>query len=524
MKDDSLKSPNTGNTGHKNLAEEILDTLWEPLLVLKEDLRVKSANDAFYHHFKVEPAETVGQLVYDLGNGQWDIPLLRELLEEVLPKETFLRDFEIQHTFEQIGRRTLLLNARRIDHLQLILLAIEDITVRKENEALRAAKAVAEEANQAKSEFMANMNHEFRTPMTVFLAALELLLQLDQDPERRQILEMADRSAQHLRNLLDTILDFSGIEARGIKTKEETFILQDCVQNALQMMSAKAQGKNLQLIMNISSTPLPSFVGDPDRLEQVLVHLIDNAITCTDEGEVRVSVRPCSDYVEFSVSDTGIGVPEEKRDAIFQRFSQADGSFTRRHGGIGLGLTVSQGLVELMGGGGIGLRARPGGGSVFFFTLPLKAAISDMTSLAVHHVETTAAPLSNPFILLAEDEPMIRDMIQAILTHCGWRSETAGTGREAVKKWKEGNFDLILMDLQMPEMNGREATRQIRETEKGKNICILGLTGHTRRETMEECRAAGMDKVLTKPVHIKELSSAIDSCLAATKTSFSTSG
>ncbi len=515
MKDDSIKSPNTGNTGRKNLSEEILDTLWEPLLVLEDDLRVQSANDAFYNHFKVEPAETVGRKVYDLGNGQWDIPLLRELLEEVLPKETFLRDFEIQHTFEQIGRRTLLLKARRVDHLQLILLAMEDITVRKENEALRAAKEVAEEANRAKSEFMANMNHEFRTPMTVFLAAIELLLQLERDPERRQILEMADQSAQRLRTLLDNILDFSSIEAHGVKIEMVPFNLRDCVQNAVQMMSAKAQVKNLQLIMEISSTIPASFIGDPGRLGQILVNLIDNAITCTDEGKVRVSVRPCSDYVEFSVSDTGIGVPEEKREAIFQRFSQADGSFKRRHGGVGLGLAISQGLVDLMGGGPIGLRERPGGGSVFFFPLPLKAAKSDRTSLAADHAEATAAPLSSPFILLAEDEPMIRKVIQTILTHCGWRSETAGTGREAVRRWKEGNFDLILMDLQMPEMDGLEATRQIRETEEGKKICILGLTGHTRRELMEECLDAGMDKVLTKPVKIKELCSVIDSCLAA---------
>jgi PAS domain S-box-containing protein len=322
-----------GNSGTRSLAEEILDTLWEPLLVLEDDLRVRSANDAFYNHFQVEPAETVGRLVYNLGNGQWDIPLLRKLLEEVLPKEIFFRNFEIQHTFDRIGRRTLLLNARRIDHLQLILLAMEDITERKEKEALRQseevyrtlaylspdallvkadgiiryanqralrllrakeadllvghsiydfihrdchqvlrdqvadlpqngksalvdqlwrrvdgselaveaaaaeiiwngepgiqillrditkrksaeaelreAKAAAEEANRAKSEFLANMSHEIRTPMTVFMAATELLIQLDNDPARRELLQMADHSAQSLSTLLGDILDFS---------------------------------------------------------------------------------------------------------------------------------------------------------------------------------------------------------------------------------------------------------------------------------------------------------------------------
>ncbi len=310
---------------------------------------------------------------------------------------------------------------------------------------------------------------------------------------------------------------FAHPETQGIKIEGEPFDLQGCVQNALQRISAEAQEKNLQLIMEICSTPPASFVGDPDRLEKVLVNLIDNAIKFTAEGDVRVSVRSCSDFVEFSVSDTGIGVPEEKRETIFHHFSQADGSFTRRHGGLGLGLTMSQRLIDLMGGSRIGLRARPGGGSVFFFTLPLKTATTDRSSLPVDHGEKKAAPLSSPCILLAEDEPIIRNMIKTILTHYGWRSETAGTGSETVQKWKEGNFDLILMDLQMPEMNGLEATRQIREAEESKKICILGLTGHTRSEIIEECLTAGMDKVLTKPVQLKELCSAIDSCLAASK-------
>jgi CheY-like chemotaxis protein/nitrogen-specific signal transduction histidine kinase len=406
----------------------------------------------------------------------------------------------------------------------LRLLAMEDITVRKENEALQTAKAVAEESSRAKSQFMANMNHEIRTPMMVFLAGIELLLQLDKDPERRKILEMTDQSAQRLRTLLDNILDFSSIEAQGVQIEEKPFDLQACVQNIVQKMGDKARKKNLQLETEISPTIPVRVVGDQGRLGQVLRSLIDNAIKFTEKGEVRVAVRPCGDHVEFSVSDTGEGVQEEKRETIFHRFSQADESFARRHDGAGMGLAISRGLVELMGGGRIGLRGRPGGGSVFCFTLPLKSAVSDRTSLTVDHAETTAVPLSRPFILLAEDEPMIQDMIQTVLTHSGWRSEIAETGREAVQKWKEGDFDLILMDLQMPEMDGLEATRQIRETEEGKKICILGLTGHTRREIMEECLASGMDKVLTKPVQIKELCAAIDNCLAASKASFSPAG
>jgi signal transduction histidine kinase/ActR/RegA family two-component response regulator len=514
MNDDGkIKSPPAAISGHKNLAEEILDTLWEPLLVLENDLCVQSANDAFYRHFQVEPAETVGRPVYHLGNGQWDIPLLRKLLEEILPREAHLSDFEIQHTFEQIGRRTLLLKARRIDHLELILLAMEDITKRQEIEACNKAVAVAEEASRAKSEFMANMGHEFRTPMTAFLVAMELLLQKDKDPERLEILTMADQSAQRLQTLLEGILDLSCIEAQGIKIEKEPFNLLSLVENTVQKVMGKVREKNLQLEIDISPEVPVSLIGDPDRLGQILFLLVDNAIKFSHQGEVRLSVRLCTDILEFSVSDTGIGIPEEQRGLIFQRFTQGDGSFTRKYGGTGLGLAIAKGLVELME-GRIGVRERQGGGSDFYFTLPLIAAVSPEVPSAGKWVEVTAAPLSTPRILVVEDEAVLRGLIQTIMKQQGWGSETAENGMEAVQKWKEGHFDLILMDLQMPKMNGLEATREIRKAEEGKPICILGLTAHTRREVETECLAAGMDQVLAKPMKMKELCSVIGSSLA----------
>jgi signal transduction histidine kinase/ActR/RegA family two-component response regulator len=515
MNDDgNMKSLPAAISGHKNLAEEILDTLWEPLLVLEDDLCVRSANDAFYQHFQVEPAETVGRPVYKLGNGQWDIPLLRKLLEEILPKEAHLSGFEIQHTFEQIGWRTLLLKARRIDHLELILLAMEDITERQEIEACNKAVAVAEDASRAKSEFMANMGHEIRTPMTAFLVAMELLLQNDKDPERLEILTMADQSAQRLHTLLEDILDLSHIEAQGIKIEKKPFNLLALVENTVQRVMGKVREKNLHLEIDISPEVPVTLIGDPGRLGQILFLLVDNAIKFTHQGEVRLSVRLCTDILEFSVSDTGIGIPEEQRGLIFQRFTQGDGSFTRKYGGTGLGLAIAKGLVELME-GRIGVRERQGGGSDFYFTLPLIAAVSSEASSAGKGVEVTAAPLSTPRILVVEDEAILRDLIQTIMKQQGWGSETAENGMEAFQKWKEGHFDLILMDLQMPKMNGLEATREIRKAEEGKPICILGLTAHTRREVETKCLEVGMDQVLAKPIKMKELCSVIGSCLAA---------
>ncbi len=518
-----MNSEKTGacavSPGPRNLADEILDTLWEPLLVLESNLRVRSANDAFYRHFQVEPAETVGRLIYELGNGQWDIPLLRKLLEEILPKEAHFLDFEIRHSFEQIGRRTLLLNARRIDHLELILLAMEDITERKEIEACNKAVAVAEEGSRAKSEFLANMSHEIRTPMTVFLGALEMLLQLEGNPAHRELLEMADQSAQRLRALLDDILDLSRIEAKGVNLEEAPFNLQTLVQSSMQRMDGKARKKNLRLEVDIPPEIPATLVGDPGRLGQILLHLIDNAVKFTHQGEVRLSVRIYDGNLEFSVSDTGVGVPEEKKEIVFQQFSQADGSFTRQYDGAGLGLAIAKGLLQLME-GEIGLRDRPQGGSIFFFTLPLKVAAGDATAPAEERTGAPAPFFSPARILLVEDEPAIRQMVRMILAQRGWQSEVAENGREAVKKWSEGDFDLILMDLQMPEMNGLEATRQIRAAEEGRRIHILGLTAHTRHEVKLECLAAGMDMVLLKPIKIRELCAAIDRCLASSGSSF----
>ncbi len=390
-----------------------------------------------------------------------------------------------------------------------------DITCRKQAEAaLRQAKAAAEEANCAKSEFLANMSHEIRTPMSVFMVAVEYLLESAQDPDHRTLLKLADQSAQSLRALIDDILDFSRIEARKVEIEEVVFDLRNCVHEAVDMFTLFAREKDLQLEMEIEAEVPRMVVGDPDRLRQILINLIGNALKFTEEGEVRVSVLSRHGNLEFAVTDTGIGIPEAKQRQLFQSFSQGDASFTRQYGGTGLGLAISKGLVELMG-GEIAVHSREGGGSVFIFTLPLKS--SSGSTDAVPSDTAPVKPTQNPTarILLAEDDPMILELVKMILPRDGWQMETAKTGREAVEKWETGDFDLILMDLQMPEMSGIEATQTIREREarKEKRTCIIGLTAHARCETRDECLQAGMDHVLTKPVQRKDLFSAIDACL-----------
>ncbi len=250
--------------------------------------------------------------------------------------------------------------------------AASDTTDRKQvEESLKETKAVAEKASQAKSEFLANISHEIRTPMTVFMAAIEHLLQTDRNPDRRHLLGMADQSAKRLHFLIDDILDFSRIEARKVEIEEAQFDLRDCMREVVEMFVLSAREKGLQLEMEIESEVPRMVVGDPDRLGQVLINLIGNAVKFTHKGDVRVCVRTRGNVMEFSVADTGIGIPEDKFDILFQSFSQGDASFTRQYGGTGLGLAISKGLIELMD-GEISVQSRKGEGSVFSFSLPLK--------------------------------------------------------------------------------------------------------------------------------------------------------
>lgn len=380
-------------------------------------------------------------------------------------------------------------------------------------EQLGDAKLDAEQANQAKSEFLANMSHEIRTPMTVFMAAIEHLQQVDPDPERRKLLKMAEQSAERLRLLIDDILDFSRLEAKKLEIQEEVFNVRKCVQEATAMFTLPAHKMNLLLEIDVAPDVPENVRGDENRIGQVLINLISNAVKFTEKGKISISVKTHGPLLEFSVADTGIGIPEGKGHLLFRSFTQADGSFTRRFGGTGLGLAISKGLVEKMG-GEIAFSSQKDRGSVFTFLLPLKPVDRPSLPSSVAHGETPVIEPTAKRILLVEDEQMIRDMIVLSLGQKGYEIEVAETGQAALEKWKIDRYDMILMDLQMPEMSGLEATRRIRENEeKGKaRTCIVGLTAHARPEIKDACLAAGMNKVLHKPVRMQELFETIERC------------
>jgi signal transduction histidine kinase/CheY-like chemotaxis protein len=370
---------------------------------------------------------------------------------------------------------------------------------------LVAAKIEAEASNRAKSEFLANMSHELRTPMTVIMGTHDFLLERNPEGEQRQLLELASSSANRLLGIIDDLLDISRIEAGRIDIDERPFDLHQSVKEVIDMFAATAQKKRIELRWQAQAQLPETILGDPDRLCQILVNLVGNAVKFTEKGSVSLEVRAEDDHLIFMVSDTGIGIPAQKMDLLFQPFSQVDSSLTRRYGGTGLGLAISKELAGLMG-GTIGVRSVEGKGSTFTVKLPFRYAQESERPKAT--ADLPLRPYARTLrILVAEDDPQVREMVTKVLEGRGVDVQVARDGRDAVTISQHQSFDLILMDLQMPLMDGLEATRRIRhlEEEKGRRSRIFALTAHVREEDRVCCEEAGMDGFLTKPLRLEEL-------------------
>jgi PAS domain S-box-containing protein len=393
-----------------------------------------------------------------------------------------------------------------------------DITERKvAEEALRRARDEAEAGNRAKSEFLANMSHELRTPMAGVLGMIDLVLGTGITPQQQEYLETARSSADSLLVLLNEILDLSKIEAKRLELAPVAFSIRESVEGAVRLFAVRAQEKGLALTSTVAEDVPDMLVGDPLRIRQILLNLVGNAIKFTDAGSVTVGVMAQSRtgstiLLRAEVTDTGIGIPAGKHQLVFDRFRQADGSMSRRHMGSGLGLTISAHLVDLMG-GSIGLRSEEGQGSTFFFTVPLELANVNeggQTSATA----TAAAPavaVHGLRILLAEDNAVNQKLAALILRREGHDVTVVGDGNEAVRAAAQDSFDVVLMDLQMPVMDGFEATAAIRAAERatGRHLRIVALTAHAMKDDRDKCMKAGMDDYLTKPIDPSRLRSAL---------------
>jgi signal transduction histidine kinase/DNA-binding response OmpR family regulator len=437
-----------------------------------------------------------------------------------------------------------------------VVVAHEDISeARRAQESLRRQAAMlerarhdAEAASQAKSEFLAMMSHEIRTPLNGVIGMLDLLASEPSIEQQRQFVALAKSSAHSLTRVINDILDFSKIEAGKLDICRADFDLRTMIDEVIAMMAPRARQLGLALSCSVDADVPARVNGDADRVRQVLVNLLGNAKKFTRKGSIVLRVlmdAPSADgtLVRFTVSDTGIGIPADRLDRLFKAFSQADSSTTRFYGGTGLGLAISKKLCELMG-GTIGVVSEPGKGSTFWFTvrfqearplqtpsqssIPAPTCVSACEPLAARDDALVGAPgetvARRPKFLVAEDNHVNQIVIRELLSRMGFDCHIVENGRLAVDAVLAGAYDLVLMDCQMPELDGFSATREIRGLERdgrlawlgGRRLPIVALTVNAMKGDRERCLAAGMDAYASKPVNAAEIVSIVTQLLAAT--------
>ncbi len=453
---------------------------------------------------------------FSTGIGQVTGDLQEKLDERRLQLKTANANADLQRTVIESQRWIV-----GIATLFLVTAIAATIWLAHQARRLREASSRAETANRAKSEFLANMSHEIRTPLNGVVAMADALGREGLPPRQREMIDIIRTSGETLERLLSDILDSAKIEAGQLSLEAAPFPLVQMVQDIGALWRARAEDKGLILGVEIDPNTPSAVSGDVVRVRQVLGNLVSNAVKFTGQGEVRVTVRAEDDgQILFRVTDTGVGFDQTQMSRLFTRFQQADGSITRQYGGTGLGLAISRDLVQRMG-GDMGCASTPGEGAAFWFRLPLPAVettLSTVDEMPAAPVESRDGPLR---ILLADDHPANRKVVEVLLSVADVEIVSVEDGRQAVEAFRKDRFDLILMDMQMPVMDGLTATRDIRRLEKASGTPrtpVLMLTANAMAEHVEAGVEAGADGHLAKPITSQRLFDAIEAALTPTST------
>jgi two-component system, sensor histidine kinase and response regulator len=384
-----------------------------------------------------------------------------------------------------------LANQRLSQHLEMQDRMIEE---------LAAARVAADFANQAKSEFLANMSHEIRTPMNAVLGLSHLMQKTELTPRQRDYIDKLQSSGQHLLGIINDILDFSKVDAGKLDLERTDFELKSLLDNASAVLNEKCRAKNLDWVLEVAPDVPPHLTGDPLRLGQILINYANNAVKFTERGRIAVTIsvdeRTDDDVLlHLRVADTGVGITPEEKGRLFQRFSQADASSTRKFGGTGLGLAICKKLADLMG-GEVGVDSVPGQGSTFWFRARLGIGKASLPALPGKGL----AALVGARILLVEDNDINQLVARETLEDAGLKVDVAADGQIAVAMVTQARYDLVFMDMQMPVMDGVTATRAIRKMEGLDKLPIVAMTANAMEKDRQACIDAGMDDVLTKPI------------------------
>lgn len=475
------------------------------------DMQFVEVNDSFKKMFGIEQYNVDGKLFSEVfPNNKNMFTKNVELYGSVVKSGQSL---SLDEFYSEVSGRWYSLAAYSPEENHEVLI-VTDIDQKKKVEIeLRNSKEVAEAANRAKSEFLANMSHEIRTPLNGIVGMIDLTLLTNLDKEQKENMSIAKNCAGALLNVINDILDFSKMEAGKLIIESIEFDIKTLLYDIIKVHSVHAKNKRLEFNYSFSNGIPRYLIGDPNRLRQILDNLISNGIKFTQSGEVKIEVKKAdikSEHIEleFKVSDMGIGISPENMDKLFKSFSQVDGSVTRQFGGTGLGLAICRQLVKMMG-GRIWAESEVGKGSTFVFAIVFKIGNKPvMKSDSNYNIHRAARPMN---ILLVEDDNLNQIVLSRILKEREYNVDIVGNGLEALNAHEKKQYDAILMDIQMPEMDGIEATKRIREKEgMNRHTPIIALTAFALKSDRERFLAMGMDEYIAKPVNMEELFSTID--------------